>query len=274
MKPKLKKVLKNEDRYLIATDLDGTFLAHGGNMTHHTINYKAFKKLEEMGHKVVLASGRSPQLMRPTYKQLGIETPMISFHGGLISDPTGTHPDLELNDQKIPLEVIKDIVTKTNIMEHTLITEYIGNEASNSFTEKTDLEVIDYDAYELVFATKFGDYDSKDADKILAPWKDIIDWIFMPGDSGLSYDMIIIVPPGVNKRNALERLSMYYMIPQERIIYFGDNTNDMEAIKYAGHGVAMISGAEHVKDIADTLTDYSATEGGVGKYIFDYLIKE
>lgn len=96
----------------------------------------------------------------------------------------------------------------------------------------------------------------------------------MPGGSGLDVDMILLVAPRVNKANALERLSMYYRIPKERIIYFGDNTNDIEALHYAGHGVAMVSGKSHVKEIADAITDKSASQGGMGHYILTHLIKE
>lgn len=274
MKPILKKVTKPEERYLIATDLDGTFLAHGGNMTHHIINTQVVKKIKELGHKFVLASGRSPQLMTPTYKHLELETPMVSFHGGLITDPTGTHTDLELNDQKIPVELIQDVVSNTDIIHHTIHTEYIGNGKSNQFTSADDIKLIDYDCYELVFSIKTGLYTKEDADKILNPWSNKIDWFFMSGSSGMNWDMILIVPIRVNKKNALERLSMYYMIPQERIIYFGDNSNDIEALKYAGHGVAMISGIENAKKNSNAITDFDSSQGGVGRYILDYLIEK
>ncbi len=80
-------------------------------------------------------------------------------------------------------------------------------------------------------------------------WGNKIKVKFLPGGSGLNYDMIIVVAPGVDKRNAIEKLSFYYGIPSERIIYFGDNYNDLKAIEYAGYGVAMLSGKKKFKRI-------------------------
>ncbi len=138
MELKLKKVFKKEDKYLIITDLDGTFLSNGANMTHHIKNNVAVKKIRELGHEFIIASGRSPQLIKPIYDHLNLDTPIIAFHGALILDPTNKHKKLSLNDSFVPIELVKEIVKETNIIENTIFTEIIGYGESNSITHQKD----------------------------------------------------------------------------------------------------------------------------------------
>ncbi len=274
MKPILKKVEKPEDKYLIITDLDGTFLSTGGNMTHHIVNNLAVKKVRELGHEFVIASGRSPQLIKPIYDHLKLDTPVIAFHGAIILDPTGKHKNLTLNNQKIPIKIVREIVAETNILNDTIVTELIGYGKSNSITKKEEIEYIDFDPYEVVFATKRDMYTEEIAKKLVEEkWNGKVKVKFLPGGSGYAFDMILLVAPDVDKSNALEKLSKYYKIPKERIIYFGDNYNDLNALEYAGNGVAMISGKKRVIDTAKYTTKYSNVDAGVGHFLFS-LIKE
>jgi len=50
--------LKKNEKYLFATDLDGTFLSlNDGSM--HIANYEAVRKVQETGNHFVIATGRS-----------------------------------------------------------------------------------------------------------------------------------------------------------------------------------------------------------------------
>ncbi len=274
MKPILKKVKEHKDKYLVITDLDGTFLSSGGNMTHHIMNNIAVKKILDLGHEFIIASGRSPQLIKPVYDHLNLKTPVIAFHGAMVLDPTNIHFGLKLENKPVPISIIKEIINETDIFDNTILVEVVSYKKSNSITKKTDIDYINYDPYEVVFATKRDMYNENQIVKLLeSKWKDKIKVKFMPGGSGLSYDMILIVAPNVDKKNAIITLSEYYNIPKERIIYFGDNYNDLKAIEYVGNGVAMISGKKRVIDNAKYVTNFSNNEGGVGDFLLR-LIKE
>ena len=55
----------------------------------------------------------------------------------------------------------------------------------------------------------------------------------------------------MNKAVGLQKIAHYYGIPQNNIIAFGDENNDLEMIDYAGVGVAMENGISELKSLAD-----------------------
>gem|GEM_PF-2299294 len=53
-------------------------------------------------------------------------------------------------------------------------------------------------------------------------------WSF---DSNPYESQLVISPKETNKAKALMKISKYYKVPQSNVIYFGDNVNDLEALK-------------------------------------------
>ena len=56
----------------------------------------------------------------------------------------------------------------------------------------------------------------------------------------------------------------YYGVSKEDTFGFGDGTNDIEMIKFAGVGVAMGNADDSLKEIADYITE-SVDEDGIWK---------
>ena len=52
---------------------------------------------------------------------------------------------------------------------------------------------------------------------------------------------------------------------------FGDNTNDLPMLAYAGASVAMENGEESVRRAARFIAPHHA-EGGVGKFLFEKVL--
>ena len=65
---------------------------------------------------------------------------------------------------------------------------------------------------------------------------------------------------GVQK--ALEHLN----IDKEHSYAFGDGLNDLEMIKYAGHGIAMKNAVKELKDVADEVIGH-VDENGLEEYL-------
>lgn len=63
-----------------------------------------------------------------------------------------------------------------------------------------------------------------------------------------------IMPKGVNKGKALEKLSEITGIHREEIIAFGDSYNDAAMMEYAGIGVAMGNAKPEIKEMAGFVT--------------------
>ncbi len=87
---------------------------------------------------------------------------------------------------------------------------------------------------------------------------------------GVPWEIIEVVRKGVHKAVGLKKIAHYFHIPQENIIAFGDEDNDLEMIEYAGIGVAMGNAIVELKKIADHETSTNQ-EDGIGTFLADYL---
>src|SRR5699024_11099998 len=87
---------------------------------------------------------------------------------------------------------------------------------------------------------------------------------------GAPWNIIEIVRKGMNKAVGLKKIANHYNIPQERIIAFGDEDNDLEMIDFAGVDVAMSNAIDELKSIANYVTDTNV-EDGIGMFLENYL---
>ena len=75
-----------------------------------------------------------------------------------------------------------------------------------------------------------------------------------------------VMADGVTKATGLARLCEHLEIERRDVIAFGDALNDVEMLRWAGHGVAMAGAADVVQDAADE-TAASNDDDGVAKVI-------
>ena len=68
---------------LVATDIDGTLLIPEGQFTEGV--KKCVQKLCQKGIKVVLVTGRMNAAASLIAEDLGLDTPVVSYQGGLIN---------------------------------------------------------------------------------------------------------------------------------------------------------------------------------------------
>ncbi len=78
----------------------------------------------------------------------------------------------------------------------------------------------------------------------------------------ITEDMIDIIPEGIGKSSGIREVCDYFGIRIEQTMAFGDGMNDLDMIRAAGIGVAMVSGKEIVKKYASFVTA-SPEEGGI-----------
>ena len=67
--------------------------------------------------------------------------------------------------------------------------------------------------------------------------------------------MLEFLGPGVTKGTALGILCAEIGISADLVMAFGDNLNDLEMLREAGHGVAMGSAPEELKLAADSVIE-------------------
>src|SRR5260370_23029707 len=82
-------------------------------------------------------------------------------------------------------------------------------------------------------------------------------WEIVPG---LTTHFINLLPKGVSKGEAVDRLSAHLGIPVEQVMGVGDGPNDEPLLRAVGGGVAMGDGSDALKKIAPWVS-----AGGGGK---------
>lgn len=76
----------------------------------------------------------------------------------------------------------------------------------------------------------------------------------------------------VTKGSGITHFCHEHNIPFSSVIAFGDAENDIEMLKCAGWSVCLKNGMDDVKAITDDITEYTSSEDGVGKYLFQHIL--
>ncbi|ADU31197.1 Cof-type HAD-IIB family hydrolase [Evansella cellulosilytica] len=260
--------------YLIALDLDGTLLTDNKNISSR--NRAAIAKVRQLGHKVVIATGRPYRASKSYYDELLLDSPMVNFNGAFIHHPVypksfqPVHTPLEKNVAKTIIQTCEAFQVENIMVE--IMDEYYLRYENKGFAEAFTLgqspveygnlqQILQADPTSILIHPKETNHQQlknliHDAH---AEFIEQRSW-------GAPWNVIEIVKYGLNKAIGLKRIAQYYNIPQERIIAFGDEDNDLEMIEYAGHGIAMDNAIAELKNISNeqTLTN---EEDGVAVYL-------
>ncbi|MFD2639400.1 Cof-type HAD-IIB family hydrolase [Piscibacillus salipiscarius] len=267
------------EKHLIALDLDGTLLNDDKIISARTI--QTLKTAKEQGHVVMIATGRPYRVSKQFYQQLGLDTPIVNMNGAYVHHPLNKNWDHM--HSPLPKNVALDIVdTSTqygvqNIMAEIMDQVFINQESEHIFNQFF-LEGLEKPA-------KIGHLretlDGDPSSLLVHPNEDSVKPIRQILDDqhasvidhrkwGAPFHVIEIIRSGLHKAIGVKKVAEEYGIPQNRIIAFGDEDNDLEMIDYAGVGVAMNNGIYELKNIAKeiTLTNH---EDGVAQFIEEYL---
>lgn len=281
------------NKWVIGLDLDGTTLSEWDGKLYEdgkpkeTINEltkEGIRLAQEAGHTVVLTTGRSWYQTSKVYEELKLNSFVINDAGAHIHIPG--NKEFEPIRDAVPHDTIKalleDSEVKSNAISYTLDLNdqtYIYDNEHSSFTDyailnwgavlpkegNTDLSTscvviwfkLSKDEVLTIrdsLVTKYGDIAA------ITQWDQIND--------GHNYGLEIN-PKKTNKGTSLLKVAELLNIPASNTLAIGDAENDMPMLEKAGRSVVMKNGFEHVKALADDITDLDNKEGGVG----DYLIK-
>ncbi len=262
------------DKYIIGIDLDGTLLVDHKEISD--FNKKVINKVRELGHKVVIATGRPSFGAMPFYKELKLDTPLIIDNGSSVISNNGE----VIFESKMPLELLKRlfyenldlidssfcngkingyIYNKNDIFREILISMNCSNfiegpldkileEEVHSFMciarpEKTDELVDRFNSYEGISARV---------------WKGEV-------------HIIEVYQSSLSKLTALKQAAEYLGINFENSIAFGDDVNDIEMIQGCSFGYALSNGVDIVKEIAYGVTKYPNDKNGVGMQLVEFF---
>lgn len=262
---------------LIALDLDGTLKNTNNEITPQT--KEALIKAQEMGIKVVLASGRPTPGLRHEAKELDLEKYggyILSFNGARVIDvktkDTIYEQTLTIDEAKKAYDRAKEYGLACMTYEDDMIVtediddEYVNVESSINDIQKKKVSFktnLKNPIYKVLLTGK-PDYVGSIIDEFKQPF----------GDSLSIYRsapfFIEIMAQGIDKAASLDRLVKILGMKQEEVMAFGDGYNDLSMIEYAGMGIAMDNAVEGVKERANYIT-LSNNDDGIADALYKMI---
>lgn len=260
-------------------DIDGTLVTRNNKVPKTTI--EAIEKLKENGVTPVIATGRSPLLIKEVAQTLNINS-YISMNGQYVvydGEVIYANPlEMDLVDEVVKAAVEKEdgilLSTHDEIVSNSLISLATRG---YFFTFMKGLvriipEKIKLKLWERMMssAPDRKDYANKDiymmninANPEQGQYYEdkFSDVLTFTRANDISMD---IIGKGISKATGIQHMMTKLGVSRENTFAFGDGLNDMEMLQYVGTGVAMANGYDALKDIADHVTD-SVFNHGIAK---------
>ena len=255
-------------RWLIALDIDGTVMREDGSMGDDVLSEVA--RVRDLGHEVMIATGRSVSMTMPIVDRLGLVPDYIVCSNGAITLKRDADAPLGYSRDHVETFIPGEVLT--TISEHLTTANYAVEDENGYYkysgffpegalsgaSEKVEFsELLDQRATRVV---------------VISPEHGIEDFLEVVEQMGLhkvSYNVgwtawLDIAPDGVNKSTALERVRDILDIPRERVMAIGDGRNDIEMLTWAaefGRGIAMGQAPDVVQAVANEITATDIDDG-------------
>ena len=267
---------------LLVLDVDGTLLNDEREISKRTL--AALLKVQQMGVRIVLASGRPTYGLMPLAKTLE-----LGNYGGFVLSYNGCQIIKAQNgeilfERRINPEMLPYLEKKARkngfaiftYRDDTLITDSPDNEYIKNEALLNNLKIIREDE----FSTAIDFAPCKcmlvsDKEKALIGleqhWEKRLAGTL---DAFRSEPYFLeVVPCGVNKANTLGALLEHLGVTREEVIAVGDGVCDVTMLQLAGMGVAMGHSQDSVKVCADYVTA-SNEEDGVALAVEKLILAE
>lgn len=266
------------EEWYVFIDVDGTLVDYRNVLPESAVT--AIKAAQANGHKIYAVTGRSKPEMYEEILAIGLDG-YVGGNGNYIesSGEALMHLALPLDDVENIISWLHDkgleyyveansgLYASKNFKERGKITmkEYVlgkGEQVDDQFEVeqafpdmifgsnpiRDDINKISFilDAYDDYLEAK-----EKFADFQVNTWGG-------RGEHALFGD---VAGGGINKQTALTFLEEHYELDSEYTMAFGDANVDIPMLEYAKIGVAMASGGDDIKAMADYVTDGVAEDG-------------
>lgn len=270
---------------LVASDLDGTLLNKNKEITPRL--FDALEKLDALGIYFVPSTGRPFSTVPKAIKELPFLKYVITSNGAAIYDAAEQKNIIE---NYLTPEAVDAVIAIAR--ELPVITEYFiegkAYIAKNIYDDLTPFDLTEsHVAYIKNSRAPVADFwnELKRNDAVLENinlvfrdmklrkeiWDKLKD-LRLASVTASTTKNIEITSLSATKAKALEKLCEVLGLERENVLAMGDGDNDMPMIQFAGIGVAMANGEEHIKQAADIITD-DCNDFGAAK-ILEQIIEE
>jgi Cof subfamily protein (haloacid dehalogenase superfamily) len=261
---------------LVAIDVDGTLLPTN-SQTISERNAQALKAAQEAGITVAIATGRRPAYTVPLLADLGLraDTPLIASNGAVLSTLGGGVIDRCHMPSRVarglcgvlrPFGAV--VFTFDRPGRGELVLEDIdhahGRIAMWVETNRNAIEVVKPLELALPDNDDAGDdpiqgmaagtiFEMKEAEKALkaSEWAAECEAVRTEYPAR-DISILDLLPPGVSKGWALERLAARLGVDRNATMAIGDNWNDADMLEWAGQGIVMANAAPELRALAKT----------------------
>ena len=261
---------------LFVSDLDGTMLPDGNVVSAE--NIAAVRRATEAGVVVTIATGRMFEAALPVAQALGVDVPIISYNGGIITRPRGRfyepHP-IAPSRAHARLGFCTDRGWYIQSYSGGVLRYVDACEESRFYenSQKLTGEAVGWDGLfshaegncKLLLVTKGRAITLERSEALLGAFGAQVD-VTRSADC-----LIEIVPKGISKASALKSLAGKLGIAIEETMAIGDAYNDLPMLKAAGKSIAMGNAFPEVKEVTDYET-LSCEEDGLAAAIYHYVL--
>ena len=250
---------------LVATDIDGTIFIPEKEFTCGV--KECISRLDSAGIKVVLVTGRMNAAATKIAQDLGLNTPVVSYQGGLVVENGKKLYERYLTEEQC--DKILEWARKENIHINLYNDDVLYSETdcyevqrycNNLHTERT---IKSFDEIKKNKINKLLAIDYSNPDRITRYEKEL---------QNIFPDLYIVKStpyflefsnPEASKKCAVEFLQKYWNLKKEEILAIGDQNNDIALLQAGGIKVAMGNATDELKEIADYITDSVYEDGFV-----------
>jgi Cof subfamily protein (haloacid dehalogenase superfamily) len=255
---------------LIAIDMDGTLLPDFSTVVSQR-NQRALREAQDAGIVIAIATGRRQAFTAPLLEDVGLraDAPMITSNGAVTRSYSGERIDFHHLDPRLA-RALCSVLRGVGLLVFTLdkpsrpdllvedLLKVKGRlakwvEANRlSILEVNPLESALGDDVDLIQGMAAGTVaEMIEAERLLreCSFADKFECV-RTAYPGSDLSILDLLPKGVSKRTALERLAHRLGIPQAETMAIGDNWNDESMLDWAGTGVLMGNATEDLRALA------------------------
>jgi Cof subfamily protein (haloacid dehalogenase superfamily) len=232
-----KDILPLQERWLIGLDIDGTLVHDDGFLSPEVV--REVQRVKNLGHEVIVATGRSAPNAVPVVRDLGIEQGFLVSSNGAVTVELGSqHP----KGFKISNVITFDPAEALSLLIENLPDAHFAVEdvdGSYRFHRPFPSHALGDQNYE----TPLEELTQKEVSRVvvLSPQHDVEEFLGVISKIGLasvSYAIgytawLDISPQGVTKASALEAQRARLGIDRSQVLVVGDGRNDIEMFEWA-----------------------------------------
>ncbi|MCO1657925.1 HAD family hydrolase [Pseudonocardia humida] len=255
---------------LVATDVDGTLLGPDDHVPARAV--AVIERLVAAGVGFVLVTGRPPRWIPPVLAELPVGRLAVCANGGVLYDAVddrilwsrtldpdaldalatavaGVFPESGLAVERVGERALDDAVPF--IAEPAY--QHAWPEADNAVTTRDEL--LDRPAVKMLVRNP-----GLSSDAMVAALTPVVGHL---ADLTFSHPrgLVEMSPPGVTKATGLAEVARRAGVEPCDVIAFGDMPNDLEMLRWVGHGVAMGNAHPALIEVADEVTAANGEDG-------------